>query len=334
MPYLNMALNSEVRETIVARSKIISFIRRYMEDLDFVEVETPTLHHIFGGASAKPFETYHNDLEAKMFLRVAPELFLKKLLVGGMTKVFEIGKNFRNEGVSSRHNPEFTAIEFYQAFANYKEHMDLVEDLIVNCAQKDTITWYGHKISLSEAFRRTTVKEEVRNFLDVSEGHLQDSEFLLSEMKRLGVSIPLGWTTVDHLVYSIFETCCEELLIQPTFVTEYPTVVSPLARQSPENPAVTERFELFIAGKEIANGFNELNDPEEQWRRFLLQEEERSGGNEEGMMMDKDYIKALEFGMPPAAGTGIGIDRLVMFLLEKDSIREVIAFPHRRENNE
>jgi lysyl-tRNA synthetase class 2 len=319
------------------RARAVGFIRRYFEELDYIEVETPMMHVNPGGATARPFATHHNALDIDLFLRIAPELYLKRLVVGGVERVFELNRNFRNEGISRQHNPEFTMLEFYQAYATYEDLMELTEDLL--CALVDSLhgtdasrrvlSWQGEAIDLSRPWRRVTVHDAVADKLDVDVAQLHERTFVETAAARAGLDVQPG-TDLGKLVFLLFEELCEADLVQPTFVTAHPRSVSPLARANEENPEVTDRFELYIGGKEIANGFSELNDPEDQYERFARQLDARRAGDVEAMPMDEDYVRALEYGMPPTAGEGIGIDRLMMFLTDSASIRDVILFPHLR----
>ncbi|HOE18250.1 MAG TPA: lysine--tRNA ligase [Syntrophorhabdaceae bacterium] len=324
--YLDLIVNEKVREVFTKRAKIIEFIRRYFIERDFIEVETPMMHVIPGGAVAKPFITHHNALGMDLFLRIAPELYLKRLVVGGFERVFEINRNFRNEGISVRHNPEFTMLEFYQAYATYEDLMALTEEMISSLVHglfgSYTATYNGQEIDFSVPWRRMTMEEALRELGDFDLSLISDAERLASFAKGLEIE-GVEKDTKGKLITKIFEELCEKRLVQPTFITHYPVEVSPLAKRSKEHPEVTERFELYISGMEIANGFNELNDPADQKERFLEQIRDK----EEGVMMDEDYITALEYGLPPTAGEGIGIDRLTMLLTDSPSIREVIFFP-------
>ncbi|WP_020405542.1 lysine--tRNA ligase [Hahella ganghwensis] len=342
--YLDLVANEETRETFKVRSKIIEAIRYFMSKRDYMEVETPMLQVIPGGATAKPFETYHNALDIEMFLRIAPELYLKRLVVGGFERVFEINRNFRNEGLSTRHNPEFTMIEFYQAYADYKDMMDLTEEMLRWVAQEVLGTTQVRNTKRNEEgevleefiydfgqpFQRMTVLESIMHFQpEITLEQLNDLDSAKAVASGLGIPLKDTWG-LGKVQIEIFEKVAEHRLMQPTFITEYPTEVSPLARRSDDNPFVTDRFEFFVGGREIANGFSELNDPEDQAERFRKQVEEKEAGDDEAMFFDEDYIVALEHGMPPTAGEGIGIDRLVMLLTDSPSIRDVILFPHMR----
>ena len=332
--YVDLIANEEVRETFVIRSKIIDAIRRFMNAEQFMEVETPMLQMIPGGAAARPFITHHNALDQDMYLRIAPELYLKRLVVGGFERVYEINRNFRNEGLSTRHNPEFTMLEFYQAYADYKHLMDLTENMLRQIAEdvlgQTTITYQDIALDFSRRFARMSVTEAILEYVEgVKAGQLNDIGSLSALAKKYGIAVQDSWGA-GRLQMEIFEEKVEHLLLQPTFITEYPTEVSPLARRNDDNPDITDRFELFIAGREIANGFSELNDPEDQAARFHAQVAEKDKGDHEAMHYDSDYITALEYGMPPTAGEGIGIDRLVMLYTDSPSIRDVLFFPHMR----
>ncbi len=332
--YLDLIMNEESRQIFRIRSAVIDFIRAYMKGLGFMEVETPMMQVIPGGATARPFVTFHNSLDMELYLRIAPELFLKRLVVGGFEKVFEINRNFRNEGLSSRHNPEFTMMEFYQAYADYRELMDLTEDLLRELAQTvlatTTISHQGRDYDLARPFARMTVLESILHFNpDIKLPQLQSLDAARSLAGSLKIPLKDSYG-LGKVQIEIFEKTVENRLMDPTFITEYPTEVSPLARRNEDDPFVTDRFEFFIAGRELANGFSELNDPEDQAERFRKQVAEKEAGDDEAMHFDEDYIRALEHGMPPTAGEGIGIDRLVMFLTDAPSIRDVLLFPHMR----
>ncbi len=332
--YLDLIMNEVTRNTFHARTIIIDFIRRFLIDRDFLEVETPMMQMLPGGATARPFETYHNALDVPLYLRIAPELYLKRLVVGGFERVFEINRNFRNEGLSTRHNPEFTMLEFYQAYADYHDLMDITEELLRDLALHlkgdATIHYQGVDYHFGEPFRRLTLKDAILQY---------NPDILLSEIEKIDsiralanrLDIPLKDSFgLGKIQLEIFEKTVEEQLSEPTFITEYPTEVSPLARRNDEDPEITDRFELFIGGREIANGFTELNDSEDQSERLRGQLREKEAGDMEAMHFDADYIRALEHGLPPTAGEGIGIDRLVMLLTDSASIRDVLLFPHMR----
>lgn len=332
--YLDLLTNEDTRRVFMIRTRVINFIRAFLNQHGFTEVETPMMHPVPGGATARPFKTHHNALDMELFLRIAPELYLKRLLVGGMDRVFEINRSFRNEGLSTRHNPEFTMLEFYQAYANYHHLMDLTEtmlrSLVMELFNSTTLSSQGETYELSRPFRRMTVVESILQFNPgVTEAELRDlnSARALAEKLKIHVEPKYGLGKVQ---IEIFEKTVESRLIQPTFITAYPTEVSPLARCNDVDPSVTDRFEFFIGGREIANGFSELNDPDDQASRFHKQADEKAAGDQEAMHYDADYITALEYGMPPAAGEGIGIDRLVMLLTDSPTIRDVILFPHMR----
>ncbi len=332
--YLDLVMNEESRRVFKVRSRMIDAIRGYLVSRGFLEVETPMMQVLPGGAAARPFVTHHNALDMELYLRIAPELYLKRLVVGGFEKVFEINRNFRNEGLSTRHNPEFTMLEFYEAYADYHDLMDLTENLLWSVA-KDVLgtpelVYQGTAIDLSQPFTRMTVAEAVRaHNPDLAGSDLADRATLEAAASRLGIEPDDAWGA-GKLLLEIFEKTVEHRLLQPTFITGYPTEVSPLARMSDSDPDVTDRFELFIAGREIANGFSELNDPEDQAERFRRQVADKEAGDEEAMYYDEDYVTALEYGMPPTAGEGIGIDRLVMLFTDAASIRDVLLFPHMR----
>ncbi|HEY9397564.1 MAG TPA: lysine--tRNA ligase [Burkholderiales bacterium] len=332
--YVDLITSEETRKTFVARSRIVQEIRDFMVDKGYLEVETPMMHPIPGGAAAKPFETHHNALDMQLFLRIAPELYLKRLVVGGFEKVFEINRNFRNEGISTRHNPEFTMIEFYEAYRDYRYLMDFTEEMLRTVAQKvlgTTQVPYGeHVVDLSLPFARLTVVQAMLEHMPAyNEIDLNNRDWLIKELKRLGAE-PNGETGIGTLQLALFEETTETKLIQPTFIIDYPAEISPLARRNDLRPEITDRFELFITGREMANGFSELNDPEDQAARFEEQSKAKAAGDEEAMYYDADYIRALEYGLPPTAGEGIGIDRLVMLFTNSPSIRDVILFPHMR----
>ncbi|WP_133138615.1 lysine--tRNA ligase [Legionella genomosp. 1] len=335
--YVDLIANEESRRTFLIRSKLITALRQYMDHHDFLEVETPMMHPIPGGALARPFITHHNSLDMQMFLRIAPELYLKRLVVGGFERVYEINRNFRNEGLSTRHNPEFTMIEFYQAYADYNDMMNFTESLlhhlcdVVNGSRQ--IQYQDSVLDFSNTFARLSVREAILKFHpNLNESHLSSIEACRKVLDSL--SLPYGQNDgLGKLQMIIFEETVEHLLIQPTFITGYPTEISPLARRNDRDPEVTDRFEFFIGGREIANGFSELNDAEDQAERFRKQVDDKDAGDLEAMHYDHDYIEALEYGMPPTAGEGIGIDRLVMLFTNSPSIRDVILFPHMRSQD-
>jgi lysyl-tRNA synthetase class 2 len=336
--YVDLIANEASRATFVIRSRIISCLRHFFESHGFMEVETPMMQVIPGGASAKPFITHHNALDQQMYLRIAPELYLKRLVVGGFERVFEINRNFRNEGLSTRHNPEFTMIEFYQAYADYHDLMDLTEELFRRIATEvlgtTLVTYQGLAIDFGQPFSRLSVRESiVRHCPDVSMAQLATRESAAALARQMGVHIEDAWGH-GRVCMAIFDEKVEHLLLQPTFITEYPTEVSPLARANDENPDVTDRFELFIGGREIANGFSELNDAEDQARRFHEQVAQKESGDDEAMHYDADYVTALEYGLPPTAGEGIGVDRLVMLFTDAPSIKDVLLFPHMRPHHD
>ncbi len=328
--YLDLIMNDSVRETFVIRSRIIDYIRNFLKNRGFIEVETPMMQPIPGGAAARPFITHHNALDIDLYLRIAPELYLKRLVVGGFDRVFELGKCFRNEGISSQHNPEFTMVEFYMAYADYRDLMDLTEELLSGLVKEIKgsyiIEYQGKSINFSPPFKKITFFDALTEIGNVPKEILDDEEKLRNYAKELEIDV----SKIDKkgkLLAEIFEKKVEEKLIDPTIVYDFPKDISPLAKSREDNPDIVERFELFIAGREIANAYTELNDPEDQRDRFLKQLEERRKGDEEAHMMDEDYIVALEYGLPPTAGEGIGIDRLTMILTDSPSIRDVILFP-------
>ncbi len=332
--YIDLITSDKTRKTFALRSEIITYIRNFMMQKDFMEVETPMMQAIPGGATARPFTTYHNALDMELFLRIAPELYLKRLVVGGFERVFEINRNFRNEGLSTRHNPEFTMIEFYQAYADYHDLMDITEEMLRGLAQevlgKTAFDYQGMEVDFGKPFSRMTIKESILHFNpELSEAQLDD--IVQARQVAESLDIPLKDSYgLGKVQIEIFEKTVEHRLMDPTFITAYPTEVSPLARRSDADPFVTDRFEFFVGGRELANGFSELNDPEDQAERFKKQVEEKDAGDDEAMHYDEDYITALEHGMPPTAGEGIGIDRLVMLLTDAPSIRDVLLFPHMR----
>ncbi|MFN3234964.1 MAG: lysine--tRNA ligase [Gammaproteobacteria bacterium] len=329
--YLDLLVNPEVRHIFEVRSKIISGIRNFLTNKRFLEVETPMMQTLAGGAAARPFVTHHNALDMELFLRIAPELYLKRLLVGGMERVFEINRNFRNEGVSTRHNPEFTMLEFYQAYADYNDLIALTEEMMKQIAQEalgtTVVNHQGVDIDFAKPFNKMTVKEAILHYNDnITEADVDDFSKMKAIAKSLDIHIE-DYYGLGKLQLEVFEKTAEHQLIQPTFITAYPTEVSPLSRRNDDDGFICDRFELFIGGCEIANGFSELNDPEDQAERFRKQVEERQAGDSEAMEYDEDYIAALEYGLPPAAGEGIGIDRLTMLFTDSPSIRDVILFP-------
>ncbi len=336
--YVDLIMNWDVKETFRLRAKIMAFIREYFDQHDFMEVETPMMQVIPGGATARPFETYHNALDLAMYLRIAPELYLKRLVVGGFERVFEINRSFRNEGVSTRHNPEFTMLEFYQAYADYHDLMDLTEDLLRKLASdvlgSASVKYQGEEHDFSRPFKRMTVFDSILEYNnDITAAAISDYDAARHVAETLDIPLKDSYGH-GKIQLEIFEKTVEHKLKDPTFITEYPKEVSPLARCSDTDPFVTDRFELFVGGREIANGFSELNDPEDQAERFRKQVMEKEAGDDEAMHYDADYIRALEHGMPPTAGEGIGIDRLVMLLTDQPSIRDVILFPHMRQEAE
>ena len=336
--YVDLIMNEEVKKGFYLRTAIIKFIRNYFDTNGFVEVETPMMQIIPGGATARPFETFHNALNLPMYLRIAPELYLKRLVVGGFERVYEINRNFRNEGVSTRHNPEFTMLEFYQAYADYNDLMDITEDLLRQLATEllgsTQVTSEGNTYDFGTPFTRMSVFDSILHFNpEVTADTLSDLDSARELANSLGVKLKDSYG-LGKVQIEIFEKTVEHRLMDPTFITEYPTEVSPLARRNDDNHFVTDRFEFFVGGREIANGFSELNDAEDQAERFQHQVSEKDAGDDEAMHFDADYIRALEFGLPPTAGEGIGIDRLVMLLTDAPSIRDVILFPHMRQEVE
>jgi lysyl-tRNA synthetase class 2 len=335
--YVDLIMNEDTRRTFKARTAAMLSMRRFMEDNGFMEVETPMLHPIPGGAAAKPFVTHHNALDMEMYLRIAPELYLKRLVVGGFDRVFEVNRNFRNEGVSVRHNPEFTMMEFYAAYTDYKWIMNFTEQVIrqaaVDAHGSAVLSYGGRELDLSKPFQRLTIIEAIDKYAPgYTPEQLNDAEFIKTELKKFGVK-PFATAGLGALQLALFEETAEAQLWEPTFIVDYPAEVSPLARASDTRAGVTERFELFMVGREIANGFSELNDPEDQAARFLAQVEAKDAGDEEAMFYDADYIRALEYGMPPAGGCGIGIDRLMMLITDSPNIRDVLLFPHLRKED-
>ncbi|MFL6663644.1 MAG: lysine--tRNA ligase, partial [Rhizobacter sp.] len=332
--YVDLITDEDARLRFIARSKAVASIRAYMVEHGFLEVETPMLHPIPGGANAKPFVTHHNALDQAMYLRIAPELYLKRLIVGGFERVFEINRSFRNEGISVRHNPEFTMMEFYAAYWNHHDLMDFTEGVLRHAARVATgsakLTYAGKPVDLDQPFARLSVRDALVAHAGLSAAEAGDADVLRAKLKALGEEAPAHWK-LPELQFGLFEAAVEEKLWQPTFIIDYPVEVSPLARASDTDPAVTERFELFISGREYANGFSELNDAEDQAARFSAQAANKEAGDEEAMYYDADFIRALEYGMPPTGGCGIGIDRLVMLLTDSPSIRDVILFPALRK---
>jgi len=332
--YLDLIMNEVSRDTFQVRTRVVQFIREYLNKLNFLEVETPMMQAIPGGATARPFETHHNALDMGLYLRIAPELYLKRLVVGGFERVYEINRNFRNEGLSTRHNPEFTMLEFYQSYADYHDLMDLTEDMLRSLAMsvlgKTDIHYQGETYDFAKPFTRMSVKESILHFNpDLTEADIDTLEAARSVAEKLQIPLKDSYG-LGKVQIEIFEKTVESRLMNPTFITAYPTEVSPLARRNDDDPFVTDRFEFFVGGREIANGFSELNDAEDQADRFRQQVAEKDAGDDEAMHFDEDYIRALEHGMPPTAGEGIGIDRLVMLLTDSPSIRDVLLFPHMR----
>lgn len=332
--YLDLIMNDHSKEVFVKRSKIIQKMRDILVAQDYLEVETPMMHPIPGGATAKPFVTHHNALDMSLFLRVAPELYLKRLIVGGLGRVFEINRNFRNEGLSTRHNPEFTMVELYESYADYKRMMEITEQMVretaLTAVGKLVFDYQGKSVNLEQPFDRLTIVEAILKYNpQITVEQLQDIAFLKAEIRKLTRKEPQT-DSLAVLQLLLFEENTEHQLWQPTFIMDHPIETSPLARQSDSNPGITERFELFVVGRELANGYSELNDPEDQSARFKQQVEQKDAGDEEAMHYDADYIRALEYAMPPTGGLGIGIDRLVMLLTDSQSIRDVIFFPHMR----
>jgi len=332
--HLDLIVNPGVRELFHKRSRIIQLIRDFMQKMDFLEVETPMMHPVAGGAMAKPFKTYHNTLGMDLYLRIAPELYLKRLVVGGLERVFEINRNFRNEGISTFHNPEFTMMEFYLAYATYQDLMNMTEELFTCISREifDSLKFHYQEteIDLTPPWQRLSVKESIIKYSDIDPEFLEDRKLAVEYAKTLGLDVKED-ESLGKVIMVIFEELVEDKLIQPTFITSYPVEVSPLSRKSVNDDHFTDRFELYIYGREIANAFSELNDPEDQRKRFIMQLKERKAGNQEAHEMDENYIRALEYGMPPTAGEGIGIDRLVMLFTDSPSIRDVILFPQMRK---
>ncbi len=332
--YVDLIINGSSREVFRKRSQVISYMRSFLESLDFLEVETPMMQVTPGGAIARPFTTHHNALDMPLYLRIAPELNLKRLIVGGFDRVYEINRSFRNEGVSTQHNPEFTMMEAYRAYADYNDWMDTTEAMLHGMSEAvngtTIVTYQGEEYDFGRTFPRMTVEEAVgKHNPDFDMAKIRDRDYLASWCEKLGAPVKENYGP-GKLQTEIFDETCEARLREPTFITQYPAEVSPLARKNEEDPFVTDRFELFIAGREIANGFSELNDPEEQAERFRAQVEAAKAGDDEAMSFDHDYIRALEYGMPPTTGIGIGVDRLVMLLTDSPSIRDVLLFPHMR----
>ena len=328
--YVDLIVNPEVRDTFVKRSQIIKSVREVLDSHNFLEVETPILNTIAGGAAARPFISYHNALDMRVYMRIAPELYLKRLIVGGMDRVYELGRVFRNEGIDNRHNPEFTSVEIYQAFADYRDMMDLTEEVVVKTAEKvlgtTKITYEGTEIELASPWKRMSMIEAVKEYAGKDFTNVTDLEEARAIAKELNVAIEPIFG-IGKIINACFEEYVEDKLIQPTFITGHPKEISPLAKSNPDNPEITDRFEAYIYGREICNGFTELNDPIDQKERFMKQAQERANGDEEANMMDEDFVNALEYGLPPTGGLGIGIDRLVMFLTNSSSIRDVLFFP-------
>ena len=328
--YVDLIVNPEVRDTFVKRSQIIRSVREVLDSHDFLEVETPILNTIAGGAAARPFISYHNALDMQVYMRIAPELYLKRLIVGGMDRVYELGRVFRNEGIDNRHNPEFTSVEIYQAFADYRDMMDLTEEVVVKTALKvlgtTKITYEGVEIELASPWKRISMIDAVKEYSGKDFTNVTDLAEARAIAKELNVAIEPTFG-IGKIINACFEEYVEDKLIQPTFITGHPKEISPLAKSNPDNPEITDRFEAYIYGREICNGFTELNDPIDQRERFLKQVEERANGDEEANMMDEDFVNALEYGLPPTGGLGIGIDRLVMFLTDSSTIRDVLFFP-------
>lgn len=332
--YLDLIVNEDSRLTFVQRSRIIQAIRNFLLARRYLEVETPMMQPIPGGAAARPFITHHNALDMRLYLRIAPELYLKRLVVGGFEKVFEINRNFRNEGISTRHNPEFTMLEFYIAYVNYEYLMDFIQLMLLEVAKTvlgtAKISYQGREIDLSKPYERLTITDAIKKYHpEITDAILNDRAALIAKLKQMNIAYKPE-DGLGGLQLTLFENTCEAQLFEPTYIIDYPAEVSPLARRSDSNPGITERFELYIAGREIANGFSELNDPDDQAARFLDQVRQKDAGDAEAMHYDADYIRAIEYGLPPTAGAGIGIDRLVMLLTDSPSIRDVILFPQMR----
>ncbi len=329
--YLDLIVNDDAKQVFINRSKIVHELRTFFHNKDFLEVETPMMHPIVGGATAKPFVTHHNALDMELYLRIAPELYLKRLVVGGLERVFEVNRNFRNEGVSTKHNPEFTMVEWYMAYADYNTLMDMIEELISGLVQKiygtTEITYNDKEISFATPWLRISMQDSLEKFANISASEIETRDQCEAIAKKHHIKVEKSWGR-GKIVQELFDALVEEHLNNPTFITGYPKEVSPLAKSSEGNPELTDRFELFVATMELANGFNELNDPIDQKERFQKQVDDRDAGDEEASMMDNDYIRALEYGLPPTAGAGMGIDRLVMLLTNQITIREVLLFPH------
>ncbi|MBW2622465.1 MAG: lysine--tRNA ligase [Deltaproteobacteria bacterium] len=331
--YVDLIMNEKTREVFQKRTRIIALLRRFLSEKGYIEVETPMMQPIPGGATAKPFETFHQALDMKLFLRVAPELYLKRLLVGGFNRVFELNRNFRNEGVSTQHNPEFTMLEFYQTYATFEDLMDLTEEMVALLARdvcgSERIVYQGQEVDLAPPWTRLNFHQSLKEVGGVPADVCENLESAETYCHEHGLEMPAN-RIHGKLLAKIFDVTVEPKLVNPTFITGYPADISPLARRNKDNPEITDRFEFFITGREFGNGFSELNDPFDQRERFLTQVEERAAGDEEALYMDEDYVRALMYGMPPAAGEGIGVDRLVMLLTDAASIRDVIFFPHLR----
>ena len=331
--YLDLIVNNDVKDVFIKRSQIIKEIRDFFTNHGFIEVETPMMHSLVGGAAAKPFITHHNALDMSLYLRIAPELYLKRLVVGGIERVFELNRNFRNEGVDTKHNPEFTMIEWYMAYADYNILMDMIEELVTHLAKKinnsEKLEYGNLTIDLTRPWARLTMAQAIEKYGNISQDEISTYEKAKQVAQNLKITIDASWGQ-GRIVSEIFEAVAEEKLINPTFIIDYPKEISPLSKSKENNPELTDRFELFVAGMELSNGFNELNDPIDQKERFQKQVDSRNAGDEEACMMDEDYIRALEYGLPPTAGAGMGIDRLVMLLTNKQSIRDVLLFPYMR----
>lgn len=331
--YVDLIVNPEVRQNFITRTKIIRALRKQLDDRQFLEVETPMMHPIAGGAAARPFITHHNALDMKLYMRIAPELYLKRLVVGGFERVYELNRVFRNEGIDIKHNPEFTIVEIYQAYADYEDIMRLTEELVAGAAQEVLgtmkITYQGQEIDLTPPWNRMTMTEAIKKYSDIDFDTVKTLDEARAIAERVGAKYEKN-QGIGAILSAVFEEVAEEHLIQPTFIIGHPTEISPLAKRNKDNPEITDRFEAFVFGRELANGFSELNDPIDQKGRFLKQVEQRESGDAEAHMMDEDYVNALEYGLPPTGGLGIGVDRLVMFLTDTYSIRDVLLFPHMR----